>query len=144
MKRKEIQELITDMTEAGLTKLAIKQHDGFEITLERQQNIVATASAAQPALAAAQTTSEAPSEALDDTAQYVESPIVGTFYTAPSPDAEPFVQKGDTVSEDTVVCIIEAMKVMNEIKAGCSGTIAEVLMTDGHPVEFGAKMLKIV
>lgn len=67
----------------------------------------------------------------------VKSPMVGTFYRAPSPDASPFVQVGDRVTEDTVMCIIEAMKLMNEIKAEVSGVIAKVLVENGHPVEFG-------
>jgi acetyl-CoA carboxylase biotin carboxyl carrier protein len=63
--------------------------------------------------------------------------MVGTFYRAPAPDADPFVDVGDTIGPDTVVCIIEAMKVMNEIKAETSGTVLEVLVENGEPVEFG-------
>ena len=66
-----------------------------------------------------------------------ESPMVGTFYRAASPDAEPFVEPGTRVDEDTVVCIVEAMKVMNEIKAEMRGEIVEVLVENGEPVEFG-------
>lgn len=65
------------------------------------------------------------------------SPMVGTCYRSPSPEAEPFVEVGDTVGPETVLCIIEAMKVMNEIKAETSGTIVEVLVENGEPVEFG-------
>ena len=65
------------------------------------------------------------------------SPMVGTYYRSPSPEAEPFVEVGDTVGPETVLCIIEAMKVMNEIKAETSGTIVEVLVENGEPVEFG-------
>ena len=67
----------------------------------------------------------------------VDSPIVGTFYKAPAPDAEPFVKVGAKVTADTIVCIIEAMKVMNEIKAEKAGVIKEILVENGQPVEFG-------
>lgn len=67
----------------------------------------------------------------------IKSPMVGTFYAAPSPDAKPFVQVGSVVDEDTDVCVIEAMKVFNTIKAECRGTIAKVLVANGSTVEFG-------
>ena len=70
----------------------------------------------------------------------IDSPLVGTFYKAASPDSAPFVQVGDRVTADTVVCIIEAMKVMNEIKAEKSGVIKEILLENGQPVEFGQPM----
>ncbi len=73
----------------------------------------------------------------------IDSPMVGTFYTSPNPDAEPFVKVGDQVTPDTVVCIIEAMKVFNEIKAECSGTIAKVLVNNGESVEFGQKLFLV-
>jgi acetyl-CoA carboxylase biotin carboxyl carrier protein len=73
----------------------------------------------------------------------IPSPIVGTFYATPSPDSEPYVEVGSTVSPQTVVCIIEAMKVMNEIKAETSGTIAEVLVTNGQAVEYGQVLFKV-
>jgi len=71
------------------------------------------------------------------------SPMVGTFYRAGSPDASPFVDVGKTVTEETVVCIIEAMKVMNEIKAETSGVIAEVLAENGKPVQFGQVLFRV-
>jgi len=73
----------------------------------------------------------------------IKSPIVGTFYVAPSPDSEPFVEVGSTVKPQTVVCIVEAMKVMNEIKAEASGTIVEVLATNGQAVEYGQVLFKV-
>jgi len=75
--------------------------------------------------------------------QYITSPMVGTFYSAASPDDPVFVKVGDTVREDTIVCIIEAMKVMNEVKAGASGVIAEICAENAHPVEFGTKLFRI-
>ena len=73
----------------------------------------------------------------------VSSPMVGTFYRAASPDAPPFVDVGTRVTEDTVVCIIEAMKVMNEIKAETSGVIAEVVAENGKPVQFGQALFRV-
>jgi acetyl-CoA carboxylase biotin carboxyl carrier protein len=73
----------------------------------------------------------------------IASPMVGTFYRTPSPDAPPFVEVGANVTEDTVVCIIEAMKVMNEIKAETSGVIAEVLVENGKPVQFGQALFRV-
>ena len=70
----------------------------------------------------------------------MDSPLVGSFYRAASPDAKPFVQVGDVVNPDTVLCIIEAMKVMNEVKAEKSGVIKEILIENGQPVEFGQPM----
>lgn len=73
----------------------------------------------------------------------IEAPIVGTFYQAPSPDSDPFVKEGDKVQSGQTLCIIEAMKIMNEIESDCSGTITEILITDGTPVEFGQPLFSI-
>jgi len=73
----------------------------------------------------------------------IKSPIVGTFYVTPSPDSEPYVELGSAVRPQTVVCIIEAMKVMNEIKAEASGTIAEILVTNGQAVEYGQVLYRV-
>jgi acetyl-CoA carboxylase biotin carboxyl carrier protein len=73
----------------------------------------------------------------------ITSPMVGTFYGAPSPDAPPFVTVGQEVTPDTVVCIIEAMKVMNEIKAECAGTIAEIVAENGKPVQYEQPLFKV-
>lgn len=74
---------------------------------------------------------------------YVTSPMVGTFYASPSPQAPAYVKVGDMVDEDTLFCIIEAMKVMNEVKAGVKGRIAEILVKNGDPVEFGSNIARI-
>jgi acetyl-CoA carboxylase biotin carboxyl carrier protein len=73
----------------------------------------------------------------------IKSPLVGTFYATPSPDSEPFVEVGSKVEENSVVCIIEAMKVMNEIKAEVSGTIAEILVKNGEAVEYGQVLFRV-
>ncbi len=73
----------------------------------------------------------------------VKAPMVGTFYQSPSPDSAPFVEPGTQVNPDTVICIVEAMKVMNEIKAEVRGTVVEVAATNGKPVEFGQVLFRI-
>lgn len=73
----------------------------------------------------------------------VTSPMVGTFFITPSPDDPPFVKIGDRIEKESVVCIIEAMKVMNEVKAGISGVVEEILVENGHPVEFGTKLFRV-
>lgn len=73
----------------------------------------------------------------------IQSPMVGTFYRSASPESEPFVQKGSVVKADTVICIIEAMKVLNEIRAETSGVIADVLVENGQPVEFGQPLFLV-
>ena len=74
---------------------------------------------------------------------YVKSPMVGTFYRSPSPENPPFVENGAKVDEKSVVCIIEAMKIMNEIQAEAKGTVVEVLVENGQPVEYGQRLFKI-
>lgn len=93
------------------------------------------APAATPAPARA-----APAKPEDDA---IKSPMIGTFYRAPAPDASPYVEVGDEVNAESVVCIIEAMKVMNEIKAEVRGVITELLIENGKPVEFGQPLFKI-
>ena len=95
---------------------------------------VAQAAPAAPASAAAPEVPVGPT---------IDSPMVGTFYAAPSPDAAPFARVGDHVNADSVVCIVEAMKVMNEIKAEISGTIEKILAKNAQPVEFGQPMFVI-
>jgi len=73
----------------------------------------------------------------------VKSPMVGTFYAAPSPDSEPYVSPGTLVDDDTVVCIVEAMKVMNEIRADCAGTVVEICVQNAQPVEYGQMLFRV-
>ena len=80
---------------------------------------------------------------MKDEGTFVTSPMVGTFYASAGPDEPPFINVGDKITKDTVVCIVEAMKVMNEVKAGQEGVVAEMLVDSGHPVEFGTKLFKI-
>ncbi len=94
---------------------------------------------------AANAASPAAQSASEDEAgfSFVKSPMVGTFYRSPSPDSKPFAEKDGKVSESTVVCIVEAMKIMNEIQAEVKGTIVEALAEDGDPIEYGQKLFKV-
>lgn len=87
----------------------------------------------------------APAAASEDEAGvvYIKSPMVGTFYRAPSPDSPSFADVGVKLTESSVVCIVEAMKIMNEIQAEVKGTVVEVLVEDGEPVEYGQKLFKV-
>lgn len=89
------------------------------------------------------TESGGPTEESKDNAVEIVSPIVGTFYLTPSPNADPFVEVGASVEEDTVVCIIEAMKVMNEIKSEIKGTIKKILVSNGQSVEYGEPLFQV-
>ncbi len=102
---------------------------------------VESAPAAVGAPAAASATGEAP--VVEDDLHYVVSPIVGTFYRAPNPDADPYVKVGDTVDGGKTLCIIEAMKLMNEIESDLSGTIVKVFPENAQPVEFGERLFAI-
>jgi acetyl-CoA carboxylase biotin carboxyl carrier protein len=122
----------------GKNKIALKRPGagGPVVT----QVPIAAAPIAAPAPAAAATPAE---EAKDDGLADIVSPMVGTFYSAPSPDSNPFVEVGSKVNADTVICIVEAMKVMNEIKAETSGTITEILCKTGEALEFGQPIFKV-
>ena len=108
---------------------------------------VPNSGAAQPPTAenasAAPATPPPPSAPPAESGMPVKAPLVGTFYRSSSPDSDPFVKVGDRVGKDSVVCIIEAMKVMNEVKAEKSGIIKEVLVENGDPVEYGQKLFVI-
>lgn len=111
------------------------------MTQAAQQPMVAPAA---PAPAAEQTAEEpAPASASSNVANAVRSPMVGTFYRSSSPEAAPFVEVGQTVSEGDVICIIEAMKMFNQIEADRSGTVKAILVENGHPVEFDEPLIVI-
>ena len=103
---------------------------------------VSPASSGQP-VAPPQAAAVAAEETPDAAAETIDSPLVGTFYAAPAPDKPPYVKIGDEVGEDTVVCIVEAMKVMNEIKAERRGVITKVLVENAQPVEYGQPLFEV-
>jgi acetyl-CoA carboxylase biotin carboxyl carrier protein len=147
---KKIKQLIDIMKENGLVEIEIK-HDDDKIVLKRAQPQQAFApvpmmmpeSAPGPAGSAGAGASSRPAAAPEENLVEIKSPIVGTFYATPSPDSEPYVEVGSVVNPHTVVCIIEAMKVMNEIKAETDGTVVEVLVTNGQAVEYGQVLFRV-
>jgi acetyl-CoA carboxylase biotin carboxyl carrier protein len=132
-----IRQLVDLMVENDLNEIDIA-HGRTKIVLRRGGVVPPVGPSA--AAAAPQAPAEAPAE---QELIAIKSPMVGTFFAAASPDSDSFVTVGAGVSEDTVVCIIEAMKVMNEIKAECTGTIAEVCIKNAQPVEFGQVLFKV-
>jgi len=142
MNLKEIKELIKVFNSSDLNKLKIEDGD-FGLTLEKGGVVVATApvqaSAPAPQVAAPAPAVEAPAadeKRIPDNAVHVTSPMVGTFYRAPSPDSPPFVNVGDTVRKGQTLCILEAMKIMNELEAEFDCKILDILVEDGQPVEY--------
>ena len=146
---KEIEALGRMMKEYDLSELKVELKD-CNVSLRRGDKTVAAPVVVAPApvaaapvapAAAAPAAPAAPAAAAP--AKTIDSPLVGTFYRAASPDSDAFVNVGDRVTADTVIAIIEAMKVMNEIKAEKSGVIKEILVENGQPVEFGQPLFVI-
>jgi len=145
----DVEHLMEMMVAHDVTEIDIE--DGpRKIVLKRGSFAAAAAApmAMAPAVAApAQAPAAAPADApvAEEKSDLIEitSPMVGTFYSAASPDSDPFTSAGANVTDNTVVCIVEAMKVMNEIKAECSGTVAEVCVKNAEPVEFGQVLFKV-
>jgi acetyl-CoA carboxylase biotin carboxyl carrier protein len=141
---KDIKAIIDLMQKNGLTAFEMEK-DGLRISLAKETGYApAMAYAAPSAAAAAAPAAPAPAETPAPAAsgKEIPSPMVGTFYSSPSPESPSFVKAGQKVTPDTVVCIIEAMKVMNEIKAEVSGTITEVAAENGQPVQFGQALFR--
>jgi acetyl-CoA carboxylase biotin carboxyl carrier protein len=141
MDLKKIKELIDVMKDNDLAELEIK-HGDDKIMLKRTSPQQPTMTAI-PTYGHQEASPGAPAAAKDDGLIDIKSPIVGTFYAKPSPDSEPFVEIGSHVTPETVVCIIEAMKVMNEIKSEVSGTVVKIQVTNGQAVEYGQVLYKV-
>jgi len=152
---KDIKQVIDLMKRAELTEFDLEK-EGFKLHLSRKGEEVApqiiqaapvaaapvaAAPAASPAAPTAATPAAAPVE--EKGIELIKSPMVGTFYSAPSPESPVFAKVGDKVSADSVVCIIEAMKVMNEIQAEIGGTITEILVENGEAIEYGQPLFKV-
>lgn len=147
MEYKQIQELIKTINKSNISELSIEEKD-FKITIKQEQTTVepqyimtapAAMPVAAPAMAAASPAAAAPSPApaAASTNQItVKSPMIGTFYRSAGPDKAPFVNVGDEIKAGQVVCIIEAMKLFNEIESEVSGRIVKVLVDDASPVEY--------
>lgn len=150
---KEIKQVVDLMKRSELVEFEIEQPE-LKLRIKRDSKHAQSGgpvpmSVSMPIPATAQTvtapaTATAPAEPADEPGiEIIKSPMVGTFYRAPSPDSKVFVDVGDKVTADSVVCIIEAMKVMNEIQAEISGTITEVLIENGRSIEYGEPIFKV-
>ena len=139
----DVRDLVELMVENDLGEVSVSDGDR-SIVLKRGSSAQAGGAVAAPAPQAAPTTpgagkEEKPAELLAE----VKSPMVGTLYLAPSPDSDPYTVVGSYVDENTVVCIVEAMKVMNEIRAEVSGTITEICVKNTQPVEYGQVLFRV-
>jgi acetyl-CoA carboxylase biotin carboxyl carrier protein len=141
MELKKVKELIDIMKENDLMELEVVDGDS-KIHLKRPGSAAPVVTSV-PMQAPVAPVAPAAEVKEDDNLINVTSPIVGTFYQAASPDSEPFVKVGDTVNAESVVCIVEAMKVMNEIKAEASGTVVQICCKDGQAIEFGQVLFKL-
>ena len=151
MDLKDIKAIIDLMKKNSVSEFELEKQD-FKIRLKRGMN-GGGVSAAQPdegqsmvyaPAPAALPAAPAPAPAAPAAAEpEIKSPMIGTFYRSPSPESAPYIEVGSEVNPDTVVCIIEAMKVMNEIKAEVKGVITQVLVENAKPVEFGQPLFKI-
>ena len=155
MDLKQIKQIIELMKRSELTEFAVEE-EGFKLKIRRGTNglpIVSSARASTPPFASLETAAPVPAGATasgipaagkeEPGITYIKSPMVGTFYRAASPESKPFAEAGTKVVENSVVCIIEAMKIMNEIQAETKGTVLEVLVENGQPVEYGQRLFKI-
>ena len=134
----KIKDLIKLMEDHDLKAFELED-SGFKVRLEKGGTPEQVVAAAPPVTVE----EKAPEKIVAEETEEISAPMVGTFYKSPSPDADAFVKVGDAVDEGTVVCIIEAMKVMNQIKAEKSGVIQRILVDDASPVEFGQGLFVI-
>ena len=148
MEYDKIKQLMEDMGNSKLTSIDIDFPDGTKISMKKEEKqvvkVVETQEIAE--LKKVNTTTNVEEnnlEATEENFNIVKSPMVGTFYLKPSPDSEPYVQVGQKVKRGDTLCIIEAMKLMNEIESEFDGEIAEVLLKDGEMVEYGKPLFKI-
>ncbi|APB32417.1 acetyl-CoA carboxylase, biotin carboxyl carrier protein [Gloeomargarita lithophora Alchichica-D10] len=139
----QLQELLLTLQQTGITTFSLKSN-AFELTLEQGQVLVTPS--LNPAIVPTVTPAEKPiSEPTKETKKGLEvtSMMVGTFYGAPAPGEPPFVQVGDRVRLGQTLCIVEAMKTMNEIEAPASGEISEILVENGQPIEFEQVLMRL-
>lgn len=156
MDLKQVKELITLLEKSKLKKLSIKEKNGFEISLEKESDYTEMSIAAKHAasmqampphphvvVSAPESHKSTDEKKGEDKGKYITSPMVGTFYRSSGPGQPSFVKVGDKVDKNTIVCIVEAMKVMNEVKAGVAGVVKEICIENNQAVEFGTKLFRI-
>ena len=141
MEYEKIKKLMDDMGESKLTSLSIDFPDGTKITMSKQDETVKVAVDEKPAEKSEKEETREVKEQVEG--EIIKSPMVGTFYSKPSPTADPYVEVGSMVKKGDTVCIVEAMKLMNEIESEFSGAITEVLVKDGDAVEYGTPLFRV-
>lgn len=154
MNPKELKELIEFLVEKDIAEFELERGD-LKVRVKRPSatvvQVASAAATAQPfpanvapaVLPAGPAAAPAPAAAPEEELHYVKSPIVGTYYEAPAPGAPPFVKVGDTISQGQVLCIVEAMKLMNEIESDVNGELVKMLVTNGQPVEYGQPLFAV-
>ena len=148
MEYDKIKQLMEDMGKSNIEELEIEFPEGMKISMKKNvavvpaQQVVAQQSTNIPVVQSIQTTQPIQEEPKEEYKE-IKSPMVGTFYSKPSPDKEAFIKVGDKVKKGQVVCIIEAMKLMNEIEAEFDGEVVEVCLNDGDAVEYGKPLFKL-
>lgn len=149
---RSIRKLIEIVEESNIAEIEIKEGEHtVRITRNKEPIYMPAQQMAMPQatmneqvqVAPAAASAAAPTEPAQVSGHQIESPMVGTFYAAPSPDSPPFVQIGQKVSQGDTLCIIEAMKIMNPIESEVSGTVKQILVQNGEPVEFGQNLFVI-
>jgi acetyl-CoA carboxylase biotin carboxyl carrier protein len=143
-----IEKLAKVLAETGLSEISLEDGDQAitlrkEVVVSSAPQVVAASVQEAPAVASTPVVASVTNVASAKKGTPITSPMVGTFYKAPSPDSEPFVSVGSTVSAGDVVCIVEAMKMMNEIESEVSGKVVEICVEDGQPVEFGQVLMYV-
>ena len=151
MNQKELRELIEFLKEQDISEFELERGD-VKVRIKRGSSAppavvsappAAVAQPASPQPEASASASGRPGPSAEEGLHIVKSPIVGTFYESPSPGSPPFVKPGDTVESGQILCIIEAMKLMNEIEADASGEVVKRLVNNGQPVEYGQALFSI-
>jgi acetyl-CoA carboxylase biotin carboxyl carrier protein len=141
----EVAELMRLVEQSGFDELTLEM-DGIKLSLRRGAPPVSSPAETEPSTSRPHPPSppvENVPEAADPAVHELASPLLGTFYRAPKPGAAPFVEVGVQVEEDTVVAIIEVMKLMNTVRAGVRGTVTEILVTDGQLAEYGQTLMRV-
>jgi acetyl-CoA carboxylase biotin carboxyl carrier protein len=156
---KQIKQIIDLMKRSELTEFAVEE-EGFKLKIRRGLNglpVVSTSRGSNPPFVPSEASSTPPMPLQAQGASlpgtqtpvdepgitYVKSPMVGTFYRSPSPESKPFADIGTRIEDNSLVCIIEAMKIMNEIQSETKGTVVEILVENGQPVEYGQRLFKL-
>ena len=141
----EIKELIALLEQSQLSVIELQKEDGSKVRLEKpsQQCVTIPTAVQAPVVQASATPVSAPAVEQTENLKTINSPIVGVFYAAPAPGKDPFTAVGKSVKKGDTVCIVEAMKCMNEIQAEEDGTIVEVLVKDGELVEYGQPLFRL-